>query len=486
MEQKILNLELRYRNKFLDTAKYLRDFKKKFVIGSDKNLLWQILDDSFPKRHTLITKGRKNSFLLHITKDMDIYLKRRGKEYTKQDLIRAKLLRNNVVAIDENAEGYITFHNDWKINFSFRKPYVHVLTPEEKKLYAMYARWEPLTKEQKFTRVFLILAILITLIGLYIFDKTYTPPEQVNFIQKLEKIEEQATKVIPEIEEEKPEKKKTGYTGGQKFGSEEQAKEQVEKAQQQASDFVKKNLGLELGGSSTQGEGTLDKNAIYSVNVIDPMFAATSGNGTKGGIGGVPSDNASDNVFNVGGSGDLLGSGEGSLASSLGDIGNIGDIANLTSLGAGAEGFEKISDKQLAGDLKNFKVVQIKNAQQFEYIKQATFGNVKPIAEDDIKLVKSKELKTEIANIQQQINLYKPQLVDLFNREVFKRDMWGTIKFNLLIEKSGKIVAVKYSVIKGSFFTPEFLEKARKIIMQWKIDVKDNTNYEFKITFIKQ
>ncbi len=486
MAQKILNLELRYKGKFLDTAKYLRDFKNKFVIGSDKHLFWQILDDSFPKKHVLITKGRKNSFILHIRDDMDIFIKRRGKEYTKDDLLKSKLLKNNIVAIDENAEGYILFHGDWKINFSFKEPYKHVLTPEEKKLIALYSRWEPLTKEQKFTRAFLIAALLITIIGLYIFDKTYVPPEQVNFIQKLEKIEQQATKVLPEIKEEPEPKQKSTYTGS-RYGSEEQAKEQVEKAQQQASDYVKKNLGLDLGGSDTKGEGSLDKNAIYAVNVLDPMFVgSTNGNGTKGGIGGVPSDNASDNVFNVGGSGDLLASGEGSLASSIGDIGNIGDIANLTSLGSGTGEFEKISGDQLAGELKNFKVVQIKNAQQFEYIKQATFGNVKPIAEEDIKLAKNKELKNEIANIQQQINLYKPQLVDLFNRESLKRDMYGTIKFNLLIEKSGKIVAVKYSLTKGSFFTPQFLEQARKIILQWKIEVKDNTNYEFKLTFMKQ
>ena len=66
MGHKILNLELRYKDKFLDTAKYLRDFKSTFVIGTDKHLLWQILDSSFPNRHVLITKGRKNSFILHI------------------------------------------------------------------------------------------------------------------------------------------------------------------------------------------------------------------------------------------------------------------------------------------------------------------------------------------------------------------------------------------------------------------------------------
>jgi len=99
MAQKILNLELRYKGKFLDTAKYLRDFKNKFIIGSDKHLFWQILDDSFPKKHVLITKGRKNSFILHIRDDMDIFIKRRGKQYSKDDLIKSKLLKNNIVAI---------------------------------------------------------------------------------------------------------------------------------------------------------------------------------------------------------------------------------------------------------------------------------------------------------------------------------------------------------------------------------------------------
>jgi hypothetical protein len=32
-----------YKNKFLDTAKYLRDFKGSFLIGSDSNIFWQII-----------------------------------------------------------------------------------------------------------------------------------------------------------------------------------------------------------------------------------------------------------------------------------------------------------------------------------------------------------------------------------------------------------------------------------------------------------
>ena len=488
MAGKILNLELRYKNKFLDTAKYLRDFKSSFFIGSDSSIFWQILDDTFPKTHKLITKSTKNSFVLHLRKDMEILLKRKGKTYTKDDLIKARLMKNNSVAIDENAEGTITFLGNYQIDFTFRRPYVHVPTREEKMLHKEFAKWAPLTAEQKFTNIFLFLALLFTIIGLYIFDKNYVPPKELDFAQKLQRIEEEATKVIPEIPEEvKETKEQTNYTGGAKAASEEAAKEEVAKAGEKASDFVKGNFGFDLGKDANASKNTVLENEIYSVTTLDPMFVNTGkGSGSKGGVGGVPSDDAVNSIFNVGGNGDLLaGSGTGSLAGNLGDLGDIGDLANLTNLGGG-EGFEQVDESSLGGELKDFKVVQIKSSQEFEAVRRASFGNVHSISEGDIKLAKSKEQKTEIANIQQQINMFKPQLINLYEVESLKRDMSGTIKFTLLIEKSGKIEAVMYHTAKGSFFTPNFMEKAKNIILGWTIKVKDNTQYEFRMTFMKQ
>ena len=47
MADKVLNLTLKYQGKQLDIAKYNRDFTKKFVIGSDKNIFWQIVINFF-------------------------------------------------------------------------------------------------------------------------------------------------------------------------------------------------------------------------------------------------------------------------------------------------------------------------------------------------------------------------------------------------------------------------------------------------------
>lgn len=485
MARKILNLELRYKDKFLDTAKYLRDFKKSFSIGSDNHIFWQILDDNFPKAHKLITKSKRNSFILHLGKNMDIFLKRKGKTYTKKDLIQAKLMKNNEVAIDENAEGKITFLDKWQIDFSFKDQYIYVPTKEDKLLHKQFARWAPLTPEQKFTNIFLALALLFSLVGFYVFDKNYIPPQNVGFAQKLQQIEQEASKIIPEIPENTQEENKPDYTGGTRAASEEEAKAEVTKAQQKAGDFVKGNFGFDLGKGGKSSENTVLENEIYSVTTLDPMFVANGkGGGTKGGIGGVPSDDAVNSLFNVGGNGDLL-AGNGSLAGDLGDIGNIGDISNLTNLGGG-QGFEKVDESSLGSELKDFKVVQVKSVQEFEAIKHAKFGNVHSISEEDIKLIKSKEQKTEIANIQQQINMYKSQLVNLYEVESLKRDMSGTIKFSLLISKSGKIDAVKYNITNGSFFTPAFMENAKNIIKGWKIKVKEATQYEFRMGFMKR
>jgi len=69
---KILNLQLFYKGKLLDNARERRDIKNTFMIGSDKYLQWQILDNRFPKKHLFVKRTTKDKFKLLLTKGMKL------------------------------------------------------------------------------------------------------------------------------------------------------------------------------------------------------------------------------------------------------------------------------------------------------------------------------------------------------------------------------------------------------------------------------
>ena len=65
-------------------------------------------------------------------------------------------------------------------------------------------------------------------------------------------------------------------------------------------------------------------------------------------------------------------------------------------------------------------------------------------------------------------------------------DMYGTIEFELIVLKNGTVEAVDVNAVSGSFFTDSFKQKAREIILKWKITVKEPIRYSFRMKFIKQ
>jgi len=167
MSEKILNLKLKYKDKYLDTARYKRDFEGKFFIGSDKMQFWQILDDKFPAKYNLISRVG-NSFKMTLRQGMDVVVKKDDRVLTKEELQKSKLLNKNILTLDPTSAGRLRFGGNWEIEYTFAKPYTYVASPEEIAVGKQFARFSPLTAQEKFTRIFLVIGIAFTAVGLYI------------------------------------------------------------------------------------------------------------------------------------------------------------------------------------------------------------------------------------------------------------------------------------------------------------------------------
>ncbi|MDO9577782.1 MAG: hypothetical protein Q7J16_07850 [Candidatus Cloacimonadales bacterium] len=466
MEEKDLNLKLKYKGKYLDTARSQRDFENKFYIGSDKSIFWQILDKAFPTRYNLVSKVG-NYFQMHLLDNMDILVKKDDKIMTRNDLQAAKLLKESNLTLDPAAVGRIKFFENWEIEFSFTKHFVLVLSPSEIATAKRYAHLSPLDSQQKFTRIFLLVGVIVTLLGLYIANLSYVPPSSNYLLDRLERIEQIATRVevspVEEVEQTPRKRKEV----------EEKVTEQVEAAQQMTSAEFQSEFGLSLEAGMPGGSGEGDfSGEILEVTEVSEIVATGTGTGS-GPNKNVNRGSAELDVTSTGFDLDSAGSG-------LGDLGGL-EVLNLGSTG----GFEEVDVANLGGNAGNYNITKVQSKAQFDAVKKR-FGGIKMVKEGNIKIEDmTPREKTELANIDQIVNTYKPQISKLFTTESMLMDMYGTIEFSLIINSSGKVEALDIDIAEGSYFTDSFMVKCRQIILNWKIQVKDPIGYSFRMKFLK-
>jgi len=462
MIENVLNLKLKYKDKVLDIARYKRDFTNKFYIGNDRDLFWQILDKAFPRRYNLISK-KGSSFKMKLRDDMSVTVIKNNQELGIDDLRRANLMKGKTLT-----------------EYSFIKPYTYTPSMQEISIAKQFAKFPPSTPQQKFTRIFVILGLLAAWIGLYIAESTYVPPVQVDFAERMQRIEEFATQIQPEIFEEVVDTEGTTdvQVGKSREEMEVEVTEQVEQAQAMTSAQFEQEFGLALnvGGGIQGGTGTGDfSNELLEVTEVSEIVAQGSG-GPGAGTGPKARRGATD--LDLAGSGgfDLEGSGDG--------LGGLGDMEGLGLGGTG--GFEEVDMASLGGDVGSYNITKVKSKAQFRAV-QKRFAGIKMVTEGSIKVKQttSPQTKSIVADIDRVVATYKPQISKLFGVETMMMDMYGTIEFSIIINKSGKVEAVDIEAIQGSYFTDSFLTKCREIILNWKIPVKDPIGYSFRMKFMK-
>lgn len=459
-DTKILVLELYYQGKLLDRALQNRDFTTRHIIGSSKFLPWQILSDKFPAKFSLLTK------------------KGDGWQLNLHESMQAESGGKNAIDIKLEDTGSVALLQDWEIKYFFQVPYHKTVPAYVKELAKKFSRFPAQTNDQKRTTALVVSAVVVAIIMSVVFELTYEPPEVVSFAEQFQKVEDVATLVeveVPEVVE--PEEPEYDVTT-QKAESAEQAEEVVEQAQQTSAEQFAAEFGMDLDTGIAGGTGTEDMSAeLLEVTQVEEIAVATGGPGS--GSTGPRTGSSSMAALEVEGAGDF------DLSSGSSGLADLGDLSGLDVGGSGS-GLEEVDLASLGEGVGDFKVTKIESKAQFEKVKRR-FAGIKKVKEQGIDFAQtSPEEQTELASINKVVNTYKPQIEKLYRVESMMLEMYGTVEFTMIINASGTIEAVTAEVTKNSFFTDAFLEKARQIILQWKIPVKDPVEYSFRIKFLKQ
>lgn len=166
---KLLNLKLNYKGKVLDFVREGRDFKKKFFIGKDKYLYWQILDENFPERHLFITE-KGDQYYMQLSPGAKVSCAKDGSPVDSGYLSQNNILKGTELQLRKDMTGSVAIAPDWEIAYEFKEPWVTVLTPEEKQIAAQYARYSEPSAMERFNRNLVLLFVFLTFVFILIFD----------------------------------------------------------------------------------------------------------------------------------------------------------------------------------------------------------------------------------------------------------------------------------------------------------------------------
>ena len=458
ISDKVLNLRFYYKGKNLDTAKEERDIENKFIVGSDKNIQWQILDKSFPKRHLLIKKA-KDSFRLVLNKRMQVTVKKGDQLLTEEALRDRKLLKNNELIMDMDSTGYVTCARYWCIAYEFVTPEKRVLTNEEKKLIQQYYRRPPLSSQQKLSRNLLIIALLLTIIGAFFFERYYTPPMYERSLSQRVQIdpvtipeEEQLVfeEYITDEPDEVPEGVEglTGAAGILGFNPQDVSGPMVDLQ----------------GGRTT---------LTYSEQIIAGEGGAGSGEGPGG--AGTATPGRAGTSFDAG-----------AIVQRSGPPGDLfsGDIDAARRMG-----LRDIDPDAIRGSSEGIAYSHISTEEQLASLararQRALSSGIEIVDESEIESAEPAD-RNAAMNIRQYIEPNFGQLHDLFAQESQLRNIYGSIQITLHFREDGRVEAVNLEERAGSFFTESFKIRAIEIMRQWRVPTtRQLPAYSFQIRFVR-
>ncbi|MCB5270377.1 MAG: hypothetical protein LHW56_00870 [Candidatus Cloacimonetes bacterium] len=460
---KILSLRLNYKGKFLDYAKEGKEIKRKFVIGSNKFLQWQILEPEFPDKHTLI-KQKGGEYVLELPPDSQVVCERGNETLDSQYLRQNNLLSGNELVLKEDIKGTVTLAPNWSVDFDFREPWVAVLTPEEKAIVAQYARRSKPDSVTKFNRTVIWIVIILTVLFLAIFDLALKP--EYKSIQTVEEIlqsqQSEAQKVLPDIapgaaafaEPDKPAEKATEGTATGRPGG-------TGKATGSSS------LTSALQGFDAGAVGTAP--ALQIATVAEGFSAGRPGGGGGAGPG-------------IGGAGIGGGAGAGSsynpaLTPSFGDVASV--VGKGPSTGgyaqapAGAQGVHVLGDaSKLApsgkawGDVSKQK--QIAASYSARGISTVSEGSIGSMDEGS---------RAKFTTVREQIQARQSQIEQAYRESQITQKVSFTI--TVYISANGSVR--ESMVVPNGSYPGSFVARIKSIVDGWTFNVKEELAYQFKI-----
>jgi hypothetical protein len=486
MIDKVLNIKLNYKGKNLDIAKYERDFKNQFYIGSNKHLLWQVLDPTFPDKFLLV-QHHNNDFILNLRQGMEVKVRKGEQLLDTSTLIQERMIRGNQLLLTQDTTGSINFSQYWEIAYEFQVPYRHELTEEQRQVIRQYSRRAEPTTEYKFSRNIIIAGIIFTIVSLYLFNMLYKPKELENTLQnRLAASAQMAQLVTPEIPLSMQQEFALADEKGKAAKVVPVSKGTAVKGNANGAGQIESRFGFNPNAVGS-GNGVRSARVIALTTERD-LVAEGLGGGGGGGGKGTGGGGGKGNGTGVG-SGISGGGSHGATAFNISPTGkrtqNMGELFTGNINVTGAHGYKEIDASALGGKTGKIEAQRIVSSSQIGSVRSRfVSAGIVPVKETEIA-TSPPEVKAEMGNVRSYVSAYKPQLQNLYLQESQIRDMYGALEFTIYINQGGAIAGVDIKTKAGSYFTDSFLQKAKSVIEKWKIPVNKPVIYTFSWQFIK-
>jgi len=120
----------------------------------------------------------------------------------------------------------------------------------------------------------------------------------------------------------------------------------------------------------------------------------------------------------------------------------------------------------------------------------STPAAVPPISEaiektfDEIEDAKAAKKKSDLAHVQNVVNMRKVQLQNLYRQESLTTPFQGAMQIKLFINEAGNAHNSEVIVTSGNF-TQEFISSVQNEMANWRFLVRSPLTYTFTIQFVK-
>lgn len=477
MAEKIIKMKLNYKGKLLDIAKKgsgRGDIQKKWFIGSNKHIFWQILDPKFPDKH-LFLEEKGNQYFLNVVPGSELNCEKNGKSVDKEYLKSNNLLSGSQLKLTPELSGTVALNKDWVISFEFVEPFKRVLTAEERQIISQYSRLAELSPLDRRNKNIMIFATIFTLVFLFVYD---------NFLKKETVIDDTIEAKYDTIIAQRMEVEKVESRTKRASASSEEAPVATDaEATGTATGPAtgKPSLGAKLaaGGASGIGGGEGGESTTGSLKVLTTSRTITAVGGGGGGGGRGPG--AGSSGAGGGRAGATLGGSSGPMSRPsgreyIGDLstGSVGRGVATTNLQSGQ------ALERFRGDAGSIKPgVPIISGSAEATMKRVQGSGGKVVKEGDIPAGDT-ATKTSYEAAIQNLRAIRQRVQSEFNRFSSTKAMFGSIEFTIYVEANGNVDVVA-KVINGEF-EQEFVDAAINAIKRTKF----NTSVAMVIPFTQQ
>ncbi len=498
MAKTLLNLHLFYRGKHLDTIREKTDFNKSWMIGTDKHLFWQILDDpnNIPRKHKFLDK-RGNDYYLHLPVGSSLSCSKDNKPLDANDLQSGGILAGSLLKLGPGLSGTVQLNPDYEVRFEYTEPRIVVLKPQEQAVVNSSMQPRHLTSEERSQTGLILLFLILGIAFVLIYDQVIKPRlDKAKAVLELSELEK-----ARRIEADRSLADHSGMEFADRQEQDQPPDRSTDEAGKASPDRKKTASRATTPGG--RGSGTTDVGKVfgqpgspratpgatgthYSVTGLQSFVTASPGVRAGEGIGGIPGSSSFDPKASTGFTGTYdPGNIQGYDPSGSG----IGRVADKLPQQAGSLLPPGVPTQVFTGDASKLQPSSSSPTQSIpsaqEQAKKVTQTVTKPtdatkLTEPEVKIPKPAYTGSDANVIYSQISARKGQIEQAYRRNAAIKRQTGSITVVMNIGADGSVDNAQVSTSSATF-TQSFLSEVKRIVESWRFNVSQATKYQFRM-----